>query len=295
MRSAFVLLLLLGAQLTAHTQTGASAPGFSVMLWTLNKVGAYPARVEVVASAGYHHLELVDEYQHWDEPAWQKALAQLHTLGITVDAIAGVQAGFADPAQRAPFLAQLQDAIRAAHRLGSPEIILLSGPVLPALSPAQQHAAAIANLRAAAPLLAAAGLTAVIEPIDRLENSSIYLDSVEEAFAITEAVASQHIKVLYDLYHQQRGHGNLIENLKGHLTEVGLIHVAEVPGRGAPGTGEIDYPAVYRALARLGFHGIIAMEFFPSKATPTGAADELRAAREDAEQLLSPAAGQANP
>jgi hydroxypyruvate isomerase len=86
------------------------------------------------------------------------------------------------------------------------------------------------------------------------------------------------VKVLYDLYHEQRGLGNLIEKLEKNIDEVGLIHVADVPGRHEPGNGEVNYINIYRRLAELHYRGVIAMEFYP-----TGdVVETLRRAREEA-------------
>jgi hydroxypyruvate isomerase len=88
------------------------------------------------------------------------------------------------------------------------------------------------------------------------------------------------VKVLYDLYHEQRGMGNLIEKLEKNIDEVRLIHVADVPGRHEPGTGEINYRNIYKKLTELHYTGMIAMEFYP-----TGDVMEtLRKAREEAMQ-----------
>ena len=88
------------------------------------------------------------------------------------------------------------------------------------------------------------------------------------------------MKVLYDLYHEQRGFGDLIEKLEKNIDEVGLIHVADVPGRHEPGTGEVNYGNIYRKLSELHYQGVMAMEFYP-----TGdVAETLRRAREEAIQ-----------
>ena len=131
--------------------------------------------------------------------------------------------------------------------------------------------------------MSAAGLTGVIEPIDRLENPSIYLDGVTEAFEIVRAVGSPKVKVLYDLYHEQRGMGNLIEKLEKNIDEVGLIHVADVPGRHEPGTGEIDYTNIYRSLAKLHYNRFIAMEYGPT----TDPVASLRKSRMEAQQAMA--------
>ena len=56
--------------------------------------------------------------------------------------------------------------------------------------------------------------------------------------------------MLYDFYHEQRAYGNLIEKLEQNIDLVGLVHIADVPGRHEPGTGEIDYLNIYRKLGR---------------------------------------------
>jgi hydroxypyruvate isomerase len=87
---------------------------------------------------------------------------------------------------------------------------------------------------------------------------------VSEGFEIVREVGSPKMKVLYDLYHEQRGLGNLIEKLEKNIHEVGVIHVADVPGRHEPGTGEVNFRNVYRRLGQLGYKGVIAMEFYPT-------------------------------
>jgi hydroxypyruvate isomerase len=77
-------------------------------------------------------------------------------------------------------------------------------------------------------------------------------------------VASPHVKVLYDFYHEQRAAGNLIEKLEQNFDLVGLVHIADVPNRNQPGTGEIDYINIYKKLAQLKYDKFIAMEFFPA-------------------------------
>jgi hydroxypyruvate isomerase len=260
-----------------------AGPQFSVMMWALNKRGSFEENLERVAQAGYRHVELVGEFARWSEEDWRRILARMQALKITVDATSGIKAGFADLAAGEAaggdaFVAELKGFIPTVQRLGCGQIILLSGKRIEGAVPGVQRAASIEVLKRAADILSAAGLTGVIEPIDRLENPSIYLDGVTEAFEIVRAVGSPKVKVLYDLYHEQRGLGNLIEKLEKNLDAVGLIHVADVPGRHEPGTGEVNYINIYRRLAELHYRGVIAMEFYP-----TGdVVETLRRAREEA-------------
>jgi hydroxypyruvate isomerase len=105
----------------------------------------------------------------------------------------------------------------------------------------------------------------VIEPIDPIENPAVYMTSVSEGFEIVREVSRSNVKVLYDFYHEQRAAGNLIEKLEKNIDLVGLVHIADVPGRHEPGTGEIDYATIYRKLAELRYGGYIAMEYYPTE------------------------------
>jgi hydroxypyruvate isomerase len=256
------------------------------MMWTLNKIGTFEQNLERVAQAGYNQIELVGEFKNWSEADSRRILARMQALGITVDAVAGMTRGFADPAGGDAFVSEFKTLVPIAQGLGSRQVILLSGKRMGNASQQEvQLTASIETLKRAAQVLAGAGLVGVIEPIDRLENPSIYLDGVTEAFDIVKAVDSPAMRVLYDLYHEQRTHGNLLEKLEGNIALVGLIHVADVPGRREPGTGELNYGNIYRKLAQLGYKGTIAMEFYPSG----DAVATLRSARQQVMRGFDPA------
>jgi hydroxypyruvate isomerase len=263
--------------------TGQASTQFSVMIWTLNKLGTFDENLERVAQAGYHHVELVGEFKKWSEDDYRRILARMEALKISVDATSGVGPGFADPSGGDAFLSALKDLIPAAQRLHCKQIILLSGKRIDGAPAGSQRTASIEALKRAADVLSSANLVAVIEPIDRIENPTIYLDGVTEAFEIAKAVGSPNVRVLYDVYHEQREFGNLIEKFDAHIDQVGLIHIADVPGRHEPGTGEINYLNIYRKLSQLGYKGTIAMEFYP-----TGdIVETLRRARDQARALIS--------
>jgi hydroxypyruvate isomerase len=72
------------------------------------------------------------------------------------------------------------------------------------------------------------------------------------------------VRFLYDLFHEQIGHGNLLEKLEKNIDVIALIHIADVPGRHEPGTGEINYANIFRKLIELKYQGMVAMEFRPT-------------------------------
>jgi hydroxypyruvate isomerase len=264
----------------AQTLPAQSGSRFSVMLWTLEKQDPFDRSLEIVSEAGYQGVELTGEFQKWSSDDRQRVMAKMRSLGLVFDMLSGVKPGFADPNGSSEFMAAATAQMTAAKLLESPQINLKSGNRIDSVSRSAQHAASIENLKRAADLAAANQVQVVVEPIDPLENPNMYLTSVSEAFEIIRAVGSPHVKVLYDFYHEQRAYGNLIEKLEQNIDLVGLIHIADVPGRHEPGTGEIDYPNIYHKLGQLKYDKFITMEFYPTK-DPVGT---LRKARVDAQQ-----------
>ena len=248
----------------AQSVSSAKQVRFSFMLWALEKQAPFDRCVEWVAEAGYQGVELVGEFQTWSPTQKSAIMARMRTLGMVFDAMSGVRAGFSVPAESDAFRAQFAAQLRAAKELECPKVILLSGKRVDGLAEGVQRQTSIDNLKWAAEQAAKEQIVIVIEPIDLLENPTIYLATVTDGFEIARAVNSSNLKVLYDFYHEQRSFGNLIEKLEKNIDWVGLIHVADVPGRHEPGTGEIDYGSIYRKLAALNYAQWIAMEYYPT-------------------------------
>ena len=258
-------------------------PHFSCMLWTLEKQAPLDRCLEIVAAAGYTGVELVGEFQRWTAGEQKRVLDKMLSLHLVVDAMSGVKAGFCVPAESDIFQTQFAAQVTAAHALGSRQIILLSGKRIDGIPAEQQTNTAVENLKRAADSAAAAGIEVLIEPIDALEDPHVFLTTVTEGFSLARKVNRPNLRVLYDLYHEQRGAGNLIEKLQNNIDLVGLVHVADVPGRHEPGTGEIHFANLYKTLAKLRYDRFIAMEFYP-----TGDAQEaLTTARMEVQQAYA--------
>jgi hydroxypyruvate isomerase len=269
----------------AQTTPSQSGSRFSVMLWTLEKQAPFDRCLEIVAEAGYQGVELTGQFQKWSSDETRRVMAKMRSLGLAFDMLSGVKAGFADPGGAAEFISQVTAQMKAAKDLESPQINLKSGNRIDNLARSVQHAASVENLKRAADLATANQVQIVVEPIDPLENPNMYLTSVSEAFEMIRAVDSPQVKVLYDFYHEQRAYGNLIEKLEQNIDLVGLVHIADVPGRHEPGTGEIDYLNIYRKLGQLKYHKFITMEFYPTQ-DPVAT---LKKARVDAQRAMSAA------
>lgn len=285
MTGAALSSVVLGPRLGAAAEVSPPAqppPPFSlsVMLWTVSPKLPFEQRLDQVAEAGYHAVELVSEYKDWSAEDFKRVKNKRASLGLTFDAMAGLHKSLANPAERDAFLAELTGLLPTAEKLECSAIIVLSGDVTPGLPRDQQHQSCVEGLKRAADLASRRNVTLLLENIDPEENPRYYLTSVAEGFEIVRKVAHPRVKFLYDFYHEQIAEGNLIAKLEKNIEQIGLVHVADVPGRHAPGTGEINYATIYRKLAELKFNRYVAMEFIPTGDVVT----ELRAARQMAER-----------
>lgn len=255
---------------------------FSFMLWALETKSPFDRCMEIVGEAGYNGIELTGEFQKWSPQETQRIMKKMRSLGMVFDSMSGLKAGFAVPAESEAFLQQMQVQLDYAKRLECPQVILLSGERVAEMNVSSQKQVAIDNLKRASDLAAKSDIQIVIEPIDPLENPTIFLQTVTDGFEITRAVGCDNVKVLYDFYHEQRAFGNLIEKLQKNIDMVGLVHIADVPGRHEPGTGEINYAQIYKALAAAHYDKFIAMEYYPT----TDPVASLKKAKQEAQQAF---------
>jgi hydroxypyruvate isomerase len=257
------------------------APGtppfkLSVMLWTVYEKLPFDQRLEKVAEAGYHAVELVNEYKNFSKEDYARFRAKKRELNLTVDATSGITHSLCDASQRDALLEEVRAKLPVLEELESNKLIVLSGDKVPGQSPQQMHDNCIEGLKRAAEIAATRKVGILLENIDPEENPKYFLTSVSEGFQIVRSVGAPNLQFLYDFFHDQIAEGNLMAKLEKNLDLIGVVHIADVPGRHDPGTGEINYPNIFRKLGQLGFNGYVAMEFIPEGETVSA----LRAARE---------------
>jgi hydroxypyruvate isomerase len=172
-----------------------------------------------------------------------------------------------DPADREGFLRQLRRCIAAAEAVACDRLEVLSGNLVPHLTRAEQMNNCVQTLREAVPLLEQHRMTAVVEMLNSAqEHPGYFLDTVRDALTLIDRVGSPHVRLLFDTYHVQLGEGNLIRKLREHIGYIGQIHFADVPGRHEPGTGEINFRNVFKAIHELGdrYAGYVTAEYEPT-------------------------------
>lgn len=161
-------------------------------------------------------------------------------------------------------IADIERSLDAVMPLDTNILVITVGPARPTLSRATQYNAIVNVLRNAAPAATEHDVTLVIEPLNtRVDHPDYFLTTASEGVKIVKAVDHPNVKLLYDIYHQQITEGNLIETIREHHEHIGMYHLADVPGRHEPGTGEINYRAVLQAIADTGYEGSVGLEYIP--------------------------------
>ena len=241
----------------------------SVMLWTLT--GSFETRMEAAALAGFDSVELVGEYASWPDSRIAEVKRLCRSFGLGKDMLLATPdwdkrpVSMVDPAQRQNFLDDVNTAIRYARELEISQILLLSGNAIPGRTYEEQFASVFEGARRAGDLAAKAGLILALEPLNSLvDRKGFFLNSCVEGLRLIRQVDHPHVRLLFDVYHEQVQAGNTIRTLTEASPWVTAFHVADNPGRHEPGTGEINYSNVYKAMREAGFKGHVAMEYFPA-------------------------------
>lgn len=222
-------------------------------------------RLELFAEHGFDATEYNGLLRH-PMAEVEKMRKKLDSLGMQMGIFVAnpggwTTAGLCHPSQRDNFLGEIRKAVGYHRVIGNNFCTVLTGPVRSQLSRNQQRQNVIEGLKRAADILESTELTIVIEPLNELVNHPGYfLVYSEEAAQIMAAVDSPHVKILFDAYHQQISEGNLIANIREYQQYIGYYQVGDVPGRKEPGTGEVNWKNVFKAIHGTGYRGIVGME-----------------------------------
>jgi len=258
----------------------------SVMLWTLK--GSFEHKLETAARAGIQSVELVGEYSGWTDADIARVNKLLGSFRLGIDLISAVPGwkkmpvSMVDPAQRDNLLREVRKNIGCARKLHAPMLLLISGLAMPGRPRRQQYASLLESSKRCAELAEKAGVKVLLEPLNsKIANPGPFLSTCGEALKLIREVDSPHLRLLFDIYHEQVETGSVLDAIRQAAPYAEVFHVADVPGRHEPGTGTIDYPKVYQAIEETGFEGCIAMEYLPTRdpvASLIASVDQMRAA-----------------
>lgn len=122
-------------------------------------------------------------------------------------------------------------------------------------------------MRAAADAAADHGIEVLIEAVNNIENGPYLLYTTERAAEFVRSVERDNVLLQYDAYHMQRMEGDLASTIREHFGMISHVQIADSPGRGEPGTGEIRYPYLLGVLEGLGYEGHVGLEYDPTTST----------------------------
>jgi hydroxypyruvate isomerase len=175
-----------------------------------------------------------------------------------------------DPARVREFEDGVALALDYALPLGVKQLHCLAGKLPDGVSHAEAHRTYVANLRFAASRLAAQGVRLLIEPINTFDMPGYFLCGSAQAAAVIGEVDAANLFLQMDLYHLHRMGEDLAHALTAHAPLTAHLQLADSPGRHEPGTGEIDFAAMFALVERLGYRGWIGCEYHPRDDTVAG-------------------------
>ena len=198
-------------------------------------------------------------------------LATLEKVGANYTIMNGYLEGrLSDPEGAELLLASARQTAQVGKRLGVDRLNLHGTGLGDGGLPIPQHGAmspgmmlrARDTLHRICDLAEKEGVIFTLEHLNPLDHPGCPFGATADVLALVSAVDRPQLRINLDLYHTQIGEGDLIRWCEACLPWIGEIQVADNPGRCEPGTGEIAYDRVARALDRMGYRGPVGMEAF---------------------------------
>ncbi|MFB4296926.1 hydroxypyruvate isomerase family protein [Actinomadura sp. NTSP31] len=204
-----------------------------------------------------------------EEDAFCQAIedAGVQLIGLNLyagDMPAGERGVLSDPARATEFRESVDVTVRIAERTGVRAFNALYGQRLDGVAASEQDRIATRNLVHAAGKVGAFGGTLLIEPLARGLNGAYPLETAADAMAVVErarTAGAGNVRFLFDTFHLVSNGDDLEKVARRHAADIGHVQIADAPGRGRPGTGGIDFGALFALLDEIGYRGRIALEY----------------------------------
>ncbi|MFL6100069.1 MAG: hydroxypyruvate isomerase family protein [Actinomycetales bacterium] len=171
------------------------------------------------------------------------------------------------PGREREFLDNIDVVVAIAERLGTRAFNALYGNRVDHSTAEAQDELAIENLAAAAKAVGNLGGVVLVEPVSGAPRYPIL--TAAEALAVldrTRRAGVDNVRLLCDLYHLATN-GDAFENAVDAVRLIGHVQIADAPGRGEPGTGELDLDGDLSTLQAGGYAGYVGLEYKPTTTT----------------------------
>lgn len=226
-------------------------------------IGAYPGRdavyhLEKIKEHGFDGLEY---YAWWQLEDLDRIAREQERIGVGLSAVCTRFISLVDDKRSDDYVQGVRDTIEACKKLGVRSVISQTGNEIDGLPRDVQSARMVETLKRCAPLLEAADIVLEVEPLNGLvDHKGHFLQRSDESVDVIDRVGSPNVKLVFDVYHQQITEGNVIRNATGYIDRINHYHIADNPGRKQPGTGELNYVNILRAIKATGFSGFVGLE-----------------------------------
>lgn len=231
-------------------------------------------RFAKAAANGFSAIEYMFPYE-WEadqlQELQQKFGLQQVLFNLPVDEWASGGRGIAcTPGRESEFQENVARAIPYAKKLQCPLVNCLVGLTPEGVGSDKVRQTVVDNLRFAATELEKENITFLVEALNSRNVPGFYLVGSRESVELIEEVGSSNLKFQYDIFHMQRMEGELIGTITELQDVIGHIQLADNPGRHEPGTGEINFDNLFKAIDGIGYDGWIGCEYIPATTTEEG-------------------------
>jgi hydroxypyruvate isomerase len=227
-------------------------------------------RVVAAAAAGFDGVEIQFPYELPAirlQEALDAAGMPLRLINLPAGDLMSGGAGLAAvPARQAEFDAALQDALSYAAMVRPALVNVLPGCLVEGLEREQALDCLTANVRKTAEAFQLLGIGVVVEAINPLDMPGFLINTPAQLDTLLQRVDHANLSAQYDLYHMARQHLDLQAGIALLAGRIGHVQFADYPGRGALGTGELQFAPLLTALRDSGYQGWLAAEYRPGEA-----------------------------
>jgi len=235
---------------------------FSVCVETIFNALPLSARIEHSAACGAAAIE----FWRWEDKDFDAIARAKESAGVDIAAFGGLgDTAPNDPSATDAAVRELHRSIEAARQIGATGLMIHGGQQLDNVTREQQLENIGAVMAAAAPAAGRAHVSLLLEPRNvRTDFPGGLLSKTADALAIIDQVNLPNVKMLFDVYHQYVTEGSVLHLIESHIDRIGHFHVADVPGRGEPGTGALDFKEMFKLIDSLDYGGYVGLEFHPT-------------------------------
>ena len=229
-------------------------------------------RFGAAKSAGFNAVEI--QFPYVEKVADIKAQLKEHDLECVLinvpagDLMEGGEGLASVPGKEAEFAAALVECLSYVTSLKVKQVNVLPGRCMDENKRPQYLETFKRNLNTAADMFKPLGVTVTFEAINTFDMPGFLIHNVQQMLDVVEESDRENIKMQFDVYHMARMEDGDVSAIISRLgDQIGHIQFADVPGRGEPGTGELDFKSIFYAIEYSSYKGWVGAEYKPTQST----------------------------